>query len=49
MKRKIAASAVQVAGMLTVSAAVGLVSVWGGLLTLGAGALLFGVALERSS
>jgi CHASE2 domain-containing sensor protein len=48
VKRKtIIATALQAAGILTVSAGVGFVSFWGGLITLGAGLVVFGVAVER--
>lgn len=47
MTRKSIAAALEAVGLLTVATGVGFVSVWGGILTLGAGMVIFGVAIER--
>src|ERR1039458_9908234 len=45
--RALIATALQAVGILTIAAGVGFVSFWGGLLALGVGLVLFGVAIER--
>lgn len=49
MKKKIAASIIQALGIIVVAGGVALISHWGGLVILGLGTVLFGVALERDS
>lgn len=49
MSRTLLAGLLQVAGLVTVSVAIGLLAVWGGVLTLGVGLVLLGIALERGS
>ena len=46
-RKSLIATALEATGILTASAAVGFVSLWGGLLTLGLGLVAFGVAVER--
>lgn len=46
-RRAVIATILQALGVLTVSAAVERVSLWGGLLTLGVGLVAFGIAVER--
>lgn len=48
MKRRVVASTIQAAGLLTIAAGIGLVSLWGGIVAAGLGAVIYGVALERS-
>ena len=47
MSRTVLAGLLQVAGLLAIAVAVGLLAVWGGVLTFGAGLVVFGIALER--
>ena len=46
--RAIIATALQASGVVAIAAGVGFVSLWGGIITLGAGLVLFGIAVERS-
>lgn len=46
-KKKIIASILQVGGIAFVASGVGLVCIWGALITLGVGMTAFGIAVER--
>lgn len=48
MRKRIAA-ALQVSGVLSVSAGFGLLNLWAGLISLGVGLIALGVATERES
>jgi hypothetical protein len=44
---RIVASLLEALGVLAVAGGVGFLAVWAGIVTLGAGLVLFGIALER--
>jgi len=47
LNRQTLATILEAGGLLVASIGVGTVSIWGGLVTLGAGMVVFGIAVER--